>query len=76
MLGKIVLVLGILGILLGLAVTVISASLPILNEGRTSWEEALFGIVPGVVVLLISFFIAVIGLVLVVLARKKKTRAQ
>lgn len=76
MLGKIVLVLGILGILLGLAVTVISASLPILNEGRTSWEEAIFGIVPGVVVLLISFFIAVIGLVLVVLARKKKTRAQ
>lgn len=76
MLGKIVLVLGILGILLGLAVTVISASLPILNEGRTSWEEALFGIVPGVVVLLISFFIAVIGLVLVILARKKKTRAQ
>lgn len=76
MLGKIVLVLGILGILLGLAVTVISASLPILNEGRTSWEEALFGIVPGVVVLVFSFFIAVIGLVLVILARKKKTQGQ
>lgn len=73
MLGKIVLVLGILGVLLGLAVTVISALLPIINEGRTSWEEAMFGIVPGVIVLLFSFFIAVVGLVILILARKKKT---
>lgn len=75
MLGKIVLVLGILGVLLGLAVTVISALLPIINEGRTSWEEAMFGIVPGVIVLLFSFFIAVVGLVILILARKKKTSA-
>lgn len=72
MLGKIVLVLGILGVLLGLAVTVISALLPIINEGRTSWEEAMFGIVPGVIVLLFSFFIAVVGLVIVIKTRKKK----
>lgn len=72
MLGKIVLVLGLLGVLLGLAVTVISALLPIINEGRTSWEEAMFGIVPGVIVLLFSFFIAVVGLVIVIKTRKKK----
>ncbi len=76
MLGKIVLVLGLLGVLLGLAVTVISALLPIINEGRTSWEEAMFGIVPGVIVLLFSFFIAVVGLVILILARKKKTSVQ
>jgi len=46
MFWKIVLVLGILGLLLGFAVTAISAALPLLTEGRTSWEEAAWGIVP------------------------------
>ena len=55
MLWKIVLVLGILGIFLGIAVTGISALLPIVTEGRTSWEEAMLGIIPGVLVLIVSF---------------------
>ena len=72
MFWKIVLVLGILGFLLGLAVTAISVALPILNEGRTSWEEAMFGIIPGVLVLIVSFFILLIGLIFVIRNRKKK----
>lgn len=72
MLGKIALVLGILGILLGGLVFIVSMLLPIINEGRTSWEEAMFGIIPGVVVLFFSFIIAVIGLILVIKNRKKQ----
>lgn len=72
MFWKIVLVLGILGFLLGLVVTAISVALPIVNEGRTSWEEAMFGIIPGVLVLIVSFFILLVGLIFVVKNRKKK----
>lgn len=71
----IVLVLGIIGVLIGLAATAVSAVLPIATDGRTSWEEAMLGIVPGVIVLLFSFFVAVIGLVFVIRNRKKKTAA-
>ena len=69
--GKIVLVIGILGILLGLAVTGISIALVPLTSGRTSLEEAMLGIIPGVIVLVLSFFVALIGLILVILNRRK-----
>ncbi|MBK9154240.1 MAG: hypothetical protein IPM25_08505 [Chloracidobacterium sp.] len=71
MFWKIVLVVGILGVLLGLAVTGISVALPIVNGPHTSWEEAMFGIVPGVFVLVVSFFIFVIGLIFVIKNRRK-----
>lgn len=71
MIWKIVMILGILGVLLGFAVAVISAALVPMTNGRTSWEEAVFGIVPGVVLLILSFFVFVIGLILVVKNRKK-----
>ena len=71
MFWKIVLVLGILGLLLGLAVTGVSVALPLVTDGRTSWEEAAFGIVPGVLVLVISFFVFVLGLIFVIKNRKK-----
>lgn len=71
MLWKIVLIVGILGVLLGLAVTAISAILPIATDGRTSWEEALLGIIPGVLVLFVSFLIFVLGLIFVLENRKK-----
>ena len=74
MFWKIVLVLGILGILLGVAVTGISAALPILTDGRTSWDEAALGIIPGVIVLVLSFFVFVIGFIFVIVNRKKKTQ--
>lgn len=71
MFAKIVLVIGILGILLGIAVAGISAALVPLTNGRTSLEEAMLGIIPGILVLIVSFFIALIGLILVVKGRKK-----
>jgi len=71
MFWKIVLVLGILGVLLGFLVTAVSVALPFVNAGRTSWEEAMFGIVPGVIVLFFSFLVFVIGLIFVIKNRKK-----
>jgi hypothetical protein len=71
MLWKIVLVLGVLGLLLGIAVTGVSTALPLVNAGRTSWEEAMLGIIPGVVVLVFSFFLFLLGLIFVIKNRKK-----
>lgn len=71
MIWKIVLVLGILGVLLGLLVTGISVALPIVNGPHTSWDEAMFGIIPGVLVLVVSFFFFLLGLVFVIKNRKK-----
>ncbi|MEO7672557.1 MAG: hypothetical protein ABIU09_00590 [Pyrinomonadaceae bacterium] len=39
MIWKIVLALGILGVLLGLLVTGISIALPLMTDGRTSWMK-------------------------------------
>lgn len=71
MFGKIALVLGILGVLLGGLVLIVSLLLPVITDGRTSWEEALLGIIPGAIVLFFSFILAVIGLILVLKNRKK-----
>ncbi len=72
MIWKIVLILGILGVLLGLLVTGISLALPMATNGRTSWEEAMFGIIPGGIVLILSFFVFLIGLIFVIKNRKKQ----
>ncbi|MEO8042501.1 MAG: hypothetical protein ABI646_07825 [Acidobacteriota bacterium] len=72
MFWKIVLVVGILGVLLGFAVTGVSVALPLVTDGRTSWDEAAFGIIPGVLFLAFSFFIFLIGLIFVIKNRKKK----
>lgn len=74
MIGKIILILGILGILLGGAVLGISLLLPVVTDGRTGWDEAMFGIIPGAVVLSGSFVIAIVGLI-VMLAKRKKAAA-
>ncbi len=71
MFAKIVLAIGILGMLLGLAVAVISLALVPLTSGRTSVEEVMLGFIPGIIVLVLSFFIAVIGLIFVLKNRKK-----
>jgi Na+-transporting NADH:ubiquinone oxidoreductase subunit NqrB len=71
MLWKIVLVLGILGVLLGLAVTGVSVALPIVNGPATSWDEAMLGIIPGSIVLVLSFFVFLFGLIMVIVKRKK-----
>jgi len=69
--GKIILILGILGTLLGGAVLLISVLLPVITDGRTSWDEAIFGIVPGAIVFAGSLMLAIIGLVIVLVKRKK-----
>jgi len=66
------LIVGILGMLLGGGVLLVSVLLPPLTNGRTSWEEAMLGIIPGALVLLVSFFVAVVGLVVVILKRRTK----
>lgn len=72
MIGKILLGLGILGILLGGGVLLVSLLLPSLTNGRTSWEEAMLGIIPGALVLIISFLLAVAGVVVIIIGRKKR----
>ena len=72
MIGKIIMVIGILGVLLGGAVLLISLLLPLITDGRTSWDEALLGIIPGAIVLAVSFVIFAGGLIIVLVQRKKK----
>ena len=67
---KLPLILGILGLLLGGAILVVSLLLPPLTNGRTSWEEAMIGIIPGALILIASFFVAVVGVVILVMKRK------
>ena len=70
--GLVALILGLLGVLLGGGVLVVSLLLPSLTEGRTSWDEAMLGIIPGALVLALSFVVALAGLVLMIVGRKKK----
>jgi ABC-type antimicrobial peptide transport system permease subunit len=72
--GLVALILGLVGVLLGGGVLLVSLLLPALTDGRTSWDEALLGIIPGALVLLFSLVVSVVGLVLVIVARKSKTR--
>ncbi|HUR99375.1 MAG TPA: hypothetical protein VMZ26_15020 [Pyrinomonadaceae bacterium] len=71
MFWKIVLVLGFLGLSLGVAVTGISAALPFITDGRTSWDEAALGIIPGLIILILSFFVFLAGLIFVIINRRK-----
>ena len=72
MVAKIIMVLGILGFLLGLFVTGVSLALPVLTDGRTSWEEAMLGFIPGAILIVLSLFVALIGLIFVIKGRKSK----
>ncbi len=69
--GKIALVLGILGMLFGGAVFLVSVLLPTLTDGRTSWDEAMLGIIPGTLFVMASTVVAVVGLILILMKRKK-----
>ncbi|MDH3529709.1 MAG: hypothetical protein OEQ28_09090 [Acidobacteriota bacterium] len=72
MIAKIVMVLGILGFLLGLFVTGISLALPIMTDGRTSFEEAMLGFIPGMLLIVFSLLLALVGLIFVIKGRKPK----
>ena len=71
MAAKIALILGTAGVVLGGGVLLVSLMLPPLTNGRTSWEEAMFGIIPGALVLIGSFVLALVGLILILMKRKK-----
>jgi hypothetical protein len=45
-----------------------------LTDGRTSWDEALFGIIPGALLLSASFVVAAAGLVVLIVKRRKQPR--
>lgn len=70
--GLVVMVLGLAGVLLGGGVLLVSLLLPALTDGRTSWDEALFGIIPGAIVLALSFVLGVAGLVVMIVGRKRQ----
>ncbi len=68
--GKILLILGVLGILLGGGVAIVSLILPQMTR-NVSMSEASIGIIAGAVVLVLSFVPAIIGLILVIVKRNK-----
>lgn len=68
--GKTLLILGVLGILLGGGVAIVSLILPQLTR-NVSMDEALIGIIAGAVVLVLSFVPAIIGLILMIVKRNK-----
>jgi hypothetical protein len=71
--GLIVLILGLIGALLGGGTLLVSLLLPALTDGRTSWDEAMFGIIPGAVVLFFSLVVAAAGLVVMIAGRRRKS---
>lgn len=68
--GKVFLILGILGILLGGAVAIVSLVLPQMTR-NISMSEASIGIIIGAVLLVLSFIPAVVGLIIMIAKRKK-----
>lgn len=70
--GLVVLILGILGVLLGGVVLLVSLLLPGLTDGRTSWDEAMLGIIPGALLLGVSLVVAAAGLVVMLMKRRKQ----
>ena len=65
-----VLIVGIVLTLLSCCALGISTSMPIINKGRASWNEALMGIIPASICSVLSLIIAIVGLVLVLMAPK------
>lgn len=68
--GKILLVLGILGILLGAVTAVVSLMLPQLTR-NVKMDEALIGVAGGAVLLVLSLLPTVVGLIVIILRRKR-----
>lgn len=67
-----VLIVGLVCFVLSMCVVSVSVSLPIINGPRTSWSEAMAGIVPGAICGALSLLIAIVGLVLVLMAPSQK----
>ena len=67
----VVLVLGILGVLLGLLVTIVSLAMPVLQPNNVKYSEIAPAIIGGIIILIFSLVIAIIGLVLVIKRKKQ-----
>jgi hypothetical protein len=67
----IVLIAGASLLLVSLAALVISVLIPIVNAPRTSWDEAMLGIVPSGGCSCLSLMILLVGVVLLVVSRRK-----
>jgi hypothetical protein len=72
--GLVVLIVGVFGVLLGGGVLLVSLLLPVLTDGRTSWDEAMLGIIPGALLLVLSLVVAAAGAVVLIVKRKKQPR--
>ena len=70
--GKVALILGITGMLLGGGIFLVSVLLPTLTDGRTSWEEAMLGIIPGALLLMGSFIVAAVGVAVILMRRRRR----
>jgi len=68
--GKVILLLGILGILLGGSIAIVSLLLPQMTR-NVSGDEALIGVIAGAVILILSFVPAIVGAILLVMKRNK-----
>lgn len=68
--GKVVLILGILGIVLGGAIAVVSLLLPQMTR-NVSMDEAMIGVIAGGAVLVLSFVPAIVGLIIILAKRRK-----
>lgn len=68
--GKVFLILGIIGIILGGAAAIISLILPQMTR-NVSMDEAMIGVIAGAVVLVISFVPAIVGAIILIAKRSK-----
>lgn len=68
---KIPLILGILGMLLGSLIAAVALILYATQNGRVSFDEAMYGVIPGAILAFLSFLLAVIGVVIVMKGRKQ-----
>lgn len=67
--NKVLFFIGLAGFVLSLGVFVVSLLLPMINGPRTSWQEAMIGIIPGAFCSLIFFILGVVGLILMLTAQ-------
>jgi hypothetical protein len=68
---KIPLILGILGMLLGILIAGVAFLLYATQDGRVSFDEAMLGVIPGAILAFLSFLLAVVGVIVVMMGRKQ-----
>jgi hypothetical protein len=68
--GKVFLILGIIGIVLGGGIGLVSLLLPQMTR-NVKMDEAIIGVIAGVIVLVLSFIPAIVGLIIILAKRKK-----